>query len=277
MAIFNSGAVEDEYLRWNEKLPENPYYGGLSYDDVLMVHFVLVDMFYGKKSGIGGIGPKSLDLLISAVSRQHVSFGGQDKWEKPEEFAATLLYGIISNHPFHDANKRTAFLSTLMLLQKYKLTLRVKERQFENFTVMVAEKSFFKMEKFERSFKGQEDAEVRYIAHYIRSATRQSDRRDYVVTYRELNSILGRFGYELAHPNNNRIDVCRTDDGNRVCNIGFHGWSKQVAKGVIRYVRQETGLDFLSGCDSGAFFKGEAPLNNLMARYYEPLERLAFR
>lgn len=277
MSVFRHEQVQLEYERWKDKLPAFEYAGGLSYDDILTVHFVLVDMFFGKQSGIGGIGPKSLDLLVSAVARQYVSFGGQDKWEKPEELAATMLYGIILNHPFHDANKRTAFLSTLLLLNRFGLTIRITEKQFEDFTVSVAERSFRKMEKFRRSFEGREDADVHYIAHYIRNATRQSDRKDYIVTYRELNSLLRRFGYELKDSHKNTIDVVEMDTGKRICNIGCHGFSKQAAKPVIKYVRSETGLDFLSGCDSGAFFKGEEPLNNLLAKYYEPLERLAYR
>lgn len=277
MELFRHPSVAREYERWKKQLPVYSYEGGLSYDDVLMVHFILVDMFYGREAGIGGIGAKSLDLLISAVGRQYVTFGGVDKWSKPEELAATLLYGIILNHPFHDANKRTGFLSALFLLNRHGITLRVTEKQFEDFTVFVADRFFGKAEKYQRSFLGEEDADVRYIAHYIRSSTRQSDRKDYIVTYRELNSLLRRFGFELRNPHANTIDVVETDTGRRVCNIGFPGLSKQVAKPIVKYVRTETGLDFLSGCDSGAFFRGEEPINNLLARYYEPLERLAFR
>lgn len=277
MTIFQHPEIEREFDRWQKQLPHCDYIGGLSYSDVLSVHFVLSDMFYGIGSGMGGIGPKSLDMLISAISRQYVSFGGVEKWTRPEELAATLLYGIVLNHPFHDANKRTAFLSALLLLERFKITIRVTERQFEDFIVSVAEKSFRKLEKFKRSFADQDDADVRYIAHYIRLSTRQSDKKDYVVTYRELNTLLRRFGFELSNPHANTIDVVTTNGRTRVCNIGYHGLSRQVAKPVIKYVRQETGLDFLSGCDSGAFFKGEEPINNLLARYYEPLERLAHR
>lgn len=277
MTIFQHSEIEREFVRWQKQLPPCNYTGGLSYNDVLTVHFVLSDMFYGIGSGIGGIGPKSLDMLISAISRQYVSFSGVEKWTRPEELAATLLYGIVLNHPFHDANKRTAFLSALLLLGRFKITIRVTEKQFEDFIVSVAEKSFRKLEKFKRSFADQDDSDVRYIAHHIRLSTRQSDRNDYVVTYRELNTILRRFGFEFSNPHANTIDVVKMSSRERVCNIGCHGLSRQVAKPVIKYVRQETGLDFLSGCDSGAFFKGEEPINNLLAKYYEPLERLAYR
>ncbi len=277
MSMFHHPEIEREFIRWHEQLPTCQYTGGLSYVDVLTVHFVLSDVFYGIGSGLGGIGPKSLDLLISAISRQHVSFGGVDKWTKPEEMAATLLYGIVLNHPFHDANKRTGFLSALLLLERFKITIKVTEKQFEDFVVSIAERSFQKNEKFKRSFAHQEDADVKYISHYLRLCTRQSDKKDYIVTYRELNSLLKRFGFELSNPHENTIDVVSIDTRERVCNIGYHSHSRQVAKPVIKYVRQETGLDFLSGCDSGAFFKGEEPISNLLAKYYEPLERLAYR
>lgn len=277
MGFFRHTEIAKEYERWQRQLPVCPYVGGLSYNDVLTVHFVLADMFYGRKEGIGGIGPKSLDLLVSAVGRQYVTFGGVDKWSRPEELAATLLYGIVLNHPFHDANKRTGFLSALLLLNRHAITIKVTEKQFEDFTVSVADKSFRIMQKYIKSFMGEEDADVKYIAHYIRISTRQSDKKDYIVTYKELNSLLKRFGFELRHPHANTIDVVEVDTGRRVCNIGFHGFSRQVAKPVIKRVRAETGLDFLNGCDSAAFFKGEEPINNLLAKYYEPLERLAFR
>lgn len=277
MKLFRHSEIEKEYERWKAQLPGYGYDSGLTFDEVLIVHFLLADMFYGRQAGIGGIGPKSLDLLVSAVSRQHVGFGSKIKWERPEELAATLLYGIVLNHPFHDANKRTGFLSTLLLLNNHGITIRVSEKQFEDFTVSVAERSFRKMEKFKRDFEGREDADVRYIAHYLRGATRQTDKKDYIVTYRELNALLKRFGFELGNPHHNTIDVVEVETGKRICNIGCHGMTKQVAKPVIKYVRSETGLDFLNGCDSGAFFNGEKPLNNLLAKYYEPLERLAFR
>jgi death-on-curing protein len=193
---------------------------------------------------------------------------------------ATLLYGLVLNHPFHDANKRTAFLASMLLLYRNGLVPKITEQQFEDFVVSVAEKSFRNLEKYKRSFQGQDQADVLYIAHYIRLSTRQSDRKDYFITYRELATILRRFGFDLDNPSGNHIDVIHTDGrhaGTRVIHVGFHGWSKQAAKVVIRDIRQATELDILNGVDSAAFFKGEEPITNLLAKYYEPLERLADR
>lgn len=277
--MFRHEAVEREYHRWCrevERTGEREANVGLSSTQVLRVHFTLVDSFYGKQEGLGGIGPKSLHLLMSSVGRQHTSCPG----DRVEDMVATLMYGLVLNHPFHDANKRTAFLSSMLLLYVNGLMPKITETQFEDFVVSVAEKSFRNLDKYKRTFLDQEQADVMYIAHYIRSVTRQADQKDYVVTYREIRSILRSFGFDLINPSGNYIDVVKADGpdaGTRVTHVGFHGWSKQAAKGVIKEIRRATALDVLNGVDSGAFFRGEQPITNLLARYYEPLERLAFR
>jgi hypothetical protein len=83
----------------------------LGMHDVLKAHFLIADFFFAEGEGIGGVGPRDLDLLHSALYRQHVTLGGTAKWDTKFDVCATLLYGLIKDHPFHDANKRTAFLS----------------------------------------------------------------------------------------------------------------------------------------------------------------------
>lgn len=282
MISFRHGDVEEEYRRWLEMASaEQAGVGdGLSIQDVLAVHFLIVDMFYGQREGLGGIGPKDLGLLSSAVGRQFASYAGHDKWATTEEKVATLLYGIVLNHPFHDANKRTGFLTALYLLQLQGRFPKITAKQFEDFVVKVADKSFRQMEKFKRSFEGHEDADIKYIAHFIRSATREIDKRDYQITFSDLDRILGRFDFALSNPQGNYIDVVRTDgkySGNWVCQIGFPSWKKQVTRQAIKTVRQATGLTVLNGIDSQVFFKDVEPIGQLMARYYEPLKRLADR
>src|SRR3546814_7570625 len=51
----------------------------------------------------------------------------------------SLMYGLIKNHPFHDANKRTAFLCAILHLQKIGRTPTIDQKSFEDFTVNVAE------------------------------------------------------------------------------------------------------------------------------------------
>ena len=58
-----------------------------------------------KFGGIEGIrDPK---LLESALMSPKQTFGGQDLYPTVIEKAAILVFGIVSNHPFLDGNKRT--------------------------------------------------------------------------------------------------------------------------------------------------------------------------
>ena len=282
MLAFRNQDVENEYNRWTKVVrgERTGPGGGLDLNDVLAVHFLIVDMFYGQREGLGGIGPKDVGLLSSAVSRQHASFGGTDKWHTTEEKVATLLYGIVLNHPFHDANKRTAFLTSLYYLQSAGRFPKITAKQFEDFVVKIADKSFKKMEKYQRSFSEEEDGEIKYIAHFIRTVTRDIDRRDYQITFNDLNRILRRFDYELDNADGNYIDIVHRsgrDAGKKVCQIGFPSWKKQVTRQAIKTVRKATGLHVLNGVDSQVFFKDVEPISQLLARYYEPLQRLADR
>lgn len=128
---FENPIIEEEYKRTLENFPfhEPSNDNDLSTEEVLRAHFLLADYFYSEGEGMGGFGPKSVDLLISAVERQNTSFGGQEKWKTIYEKSATILYGLIMNHPFHDANKRTAYLSVVHYMYKNKLMIRCTEKQ----------------------------------------------------------------------------------------------------------------------------------------------------
>lgn len=279
--MFRHAAVAQEFDRWSCKASSVNYGdGGLSVTDVLRVHFLIVDMFYGKHEGLGGIGPKDLGLLESAVARQYSSYGDHVRWERVEDKAATLLFGIVKNHPFHDANKRSAFLSCLYLLRIHGLVLQIHEDKFEDFVVKIADGSLKTMKKYVDSFSAEDDGEIRYISFLLKTMTRQFDKKDIIITYRELDRILRRFDIGLFNPSGNYIDVCRIEDGiqaERICRIGYPGATKQVLRHNLKYVREQTGLDALHGVDSQAFFRDAEPVSSLMAKYYEPLVRLADR
>ena len=90
------------------------------------------------------------------------------------------------------------------------------------------------------------DLEVRFISWYLRQNTRKIDRRSYVITYRELQTILDRFGFALSNPWHNHIDVVRVENRRplwtlqakkvevKIAQVGFPRWSAQVGKGAIK-------------------------------------------
>ncbi|WP_374634542.1 type II toxin-antitoxin system death-on-curing family toxin [Ferrovibrio sp.] len=136
----------------------------LKTSDVLRAHFQIANHFFLEGEGLGGIGPRDYGLLNSAIHRQAVSFEGTTKWTNLFDIAATLFYGLIKNHAFHDANKRTAFLSVLYQLHENGWCPSVSEKDFEDFTVEVADNQLGKYPRYRGLVgAGEADPEVKFM------------------------------------------------------------------------------------------------------------------
>ena len=82
----------------------------LTKKQILLLHNELILEF----GGITGIRDEG--LLDSAINAPFQSFGGEELYPTLLEKAARLGYGIISNHPFFDGNKRTGTHVMLVFL-----------------------------------------------------------------------------------------------------------------------------------------------------------------
>lgn len=292
-SIFDNLAIAKEHKRWVDILGDEDQYTSdrtIGLHEVLRAHFLIADYFYTMDTGLGGIGPKNKEMLHSAVYRQFTGFGGKDKWQTDYERAATLMYGIICNHPFHDANKRTGLLVLLLFLGKMKRVPTVTHKALENLTVEIADHKLAKYHRYKKLKKSSSDPEVLYISNYIKKNSRIPDSSYRTITYKQLDRRLRDFGYRLANPHNNFIDVIRTEErrnlfgfGKResvdvkVVQIGFPGWKSQVGQGAMATVRRGTKLRTEDGFDSGTFYQGLDPIPPLIDQYAGPLKRLAYR
>lgn len=291
--VFENAAVETEYRRWLAKIGQEDRYDSnetVGIHDVLRAHFLIADYFFGQQSGIGGFGPKDLNLLHSAVYRQFVGFDGRSKWENSYERAATLVFGLVTDHPFHDANKRSGLLVYLYALHKMGRIPTSKQVDLEDLMVEIASGTLTKHKRLQQLSKRSDEATVLFLADYMKRNSRLRDTTHYTITFQELDRRLRDFGYCLCNPHNNLIDVSRIIKKksflgfgkeqtklSRVAQIGFPGWKSQVGKGAIGTVRKQTKLTTADGVDSKVFFKGADPLNSLIETYRAPLQRLAFR
>lgn len=72
-----------------------------SIDEVLEIHDESIRLF-------GGIeGVRDPGLLLSAMSRPFAGYGGVEAFPTDLEKLCCMSFGIVSNHPFADGNKRT--------------------------------------------------------------------------------------------------------------------------------------------------------------------------
>jgi len=279
--------LQEEYERHIRQIAEDPFSGDrklICFREVIKAHYLIADYFMAEGEQII-CGVKDLNILGSSLGRQIAGFGAFNKWETAEEKCATLFYGLIKNHPFHDANKRTALLTLLYHLNKLDRVIDTEQRDFENLAVNVAGDTYQFYKKFKR-FEDQPDKEVRFIADFLRKNTRKIDKQLYQVTFQEFNTLLHKFNVYLENPNGNHIDVVtlkekrkllglrKEIDRIKILQIGFPGWKRQVNPKALKEVLKVAKLTPENGVDSQTFFKGAEPLGALIDQYSGPLKRL---
>lgn len=292
--MFENKKVQEQYdlaLKSVDKT-DSEHNKHLTVDEVLTAHFLIAEFFLGLGEGLGGVGVRDFNLLHSALHRQNFYFNGVCKYVGVFEIGAALMYGLIKNHPFHDANKRTAFLSTLFYLQKHNYIPSVSEKEFEDFLVEIADGKIQQKSRFKQLKKTSSAPEVDYIAWYLKQNTREIDKRQYLITYRQLARILRGFNCDLKNPSHGKISVYQyrkkilvnpfsskpsSQTEIKIGTIAFPGESKQVGKSIVKQVREMTGLTPQKGYDSQVFYKEVDPLAVLINKYEAPLRRLANR
>lgn len=280
--------VRADYNRWVATIgPADPYAGKftIGIHEALEAHFLLIDFFSTMGEGVGGVGPKDMNMLHSALARQFIEFGGKPKYSDRIDVCASLMFGLIKNHPWFDANKRTEFLVSLLHLQKIGRTPTVDHKEYEDFTVNISDNKLNFYDYWNDADAQSPDKEIYVISRFMKRNTRNIDLKNKTITYNELKTILAQRGLGLSNPKGNKIDLMRYRDAEgidlskpkRIAHIGFHGWSKQVSSKDIQIVREASKLDARHGYDSQSFYNGlDGPLT-LIKKYKEPLERLAFR
>lgn len=103
----------------------------LTIQEVIAINVAMIQRYStGEK-----IGVKNPGLLESAVLRSQSSAFGDDAYPTIFEKAAALFESLGQNHPFHNANKRTAFTALVIFLRYNGLSFKMEQKLSEDFTV----------------------------------------------------------------------------------------------------------------------------------------------
>lgn len=95
----------------------------LSEEEIIYLHARLIQR-YGGSDGIRD--RRSLDAAINAPFQ---TFEGQDLYPTVIDKAARFAYGLISNHPFVDGNKRVGTMAMLLLLRLNDISLSYTQQE----------------------------------------------------------------------------------------------------------------------------------------------------
>lgn len=101
--------------------------------DVEKIHDILIE----KSGGAKGIRDKG--TLESAIYRPYQTFDGQELYPDPIDKAAAIFESIISNHPFIDGNKRTAYVLMRLILLENDLDIHASENEKYDFVIQSAQ------------------------------------------------------------------------------------------------------------------------------------------
>ncbi len=261
-------------------------------EDVLYVHDVLVSEFSATNDPISPPGVRSMDLLQSAVGRQHTSIGRVFKYPDPIDNASTLLYGICNDHPFHNGNKRTALVSMLVHLDKNKLAL-FDATQSELYALMLRVASHTLIpptpRRVRRPRRVSSDDEVAVISKWLKTKVGSLRRGERNITYRELKRVLEEFGFQLENPTRNMIEVIKYEEevtrgllGKRRVtvrrkfgNVPRPGDNSDIGINEIKRVREMCHLREEDGVDSDCFYTQTAMIDAFVNRYRTLLRKLA--
>ena len=264
----------------------------LCVDDVVYIHNSLVKDFTESDDPISPSGVRSADLLASAVGRQHTGIGATLKYPRPIENAATLLYGLCNDHPFHNGNKRTALVATLVHLDKNKLTVfGVSQDDLYRLMLSVASHTIVparrkRKKKSKLRMVGADD-EVEAIARWLREHVAPVRRGDRPINSRELRRLLESCGYRLENPSDNMIEVVKyvevprtlfrpaRMERHRIGNIGWTGDNRDLSIREIKRARELCRLREEDGVDSDAFYNELDVVDSFVNRYRTLLRRLA--
>jgi death-on-curing family protein len=258
----------------------------LSHDEIVYIHNRLTIDAESSDDPISPPGIKNMGLLESAVARQYAGYDGHLKYSDPISNAATLCYGICSNHALHNGNKRTALVSLICHLDKNGITFTEKATQnvLYSFMLDVANHGFVKKNRSKNH--DQSDVEVKEMTDWIRKKTRKIEKGERSLSYPELERALRNHGVIVEHKGNTAdLFRCREETKGwfrkekvlvkeKVANVPW--WpGRSVGKNLVKSIRKQAKLTVDDGVDSAQFYGTEITPDDYIQRYKTTLHRLA--
>ena len=105
-------------------------------DNVLTIYKLLTEATGGT------VGVKDEGLLISALEAPYQTFDGSELFPTLLEKAVRLGYGLVSNHPFIDGNKRIGILVMLTFLELNGISIEFKDEEIVDIALGLASSKY---------------------------------------------------------------------------------------------------------------------------------------
>ena len=282
--------MKKEYDRLTKLYPDVPdlVHPYINISDALRGYFILADYFTDDSSGDDIermlVGIRDMNLLISALCRQNVSYAGVVKYSNPLDVCATLFFGLVKNHAFSDGNKRTALLMLLYQLLLYGYLPSAPTTSFEKLVVAVAANQLHEHNDFRgiyKKFKKSADPEIKTISYWLRHGNVKKKDHSYHVSpsAKEFCAALKAAGVSYTQcsgklkferniktsffPNTKSLSYT----------IPFGGWTRIIGAKTARDVLEALKL-YEQYANYADILHGVEPLYEIIDKFSVPLRRL---
>lgn len=219
----------------------------ISKAEALSVHEYLADHYENSDDPISPRGIKNMELLESAVFRPFATAGGQDAYPTVIDKASALFHGVISNHCFHNGNKRAALLLTMCFLDSngYWIDKCGDEELFE-----------FTRKTAAHEISTKRSDEIKVIKAFLKKNSRKTANGDNPLSFIELSRLLSSAGFELED-SGDYLDVVNKKNDKFVTKILKKGRSgmENYDPQYIKKLRKKLGLTATNGWDSARFYQ----------------------
>lgn len=241
----------------------------MEYKQISFIHDYLVRFFEESEDPISPPGIKSEESLRSAIARPFMSVGGKDAYPGIFLKAAALFHSIINNHSFHNGNKRTALLTTIVFLSDNNWWIsRANDDELFEFTRQAAAHELCE----------NRDNELSFIADWFRSNCRRRVTHNNQLKYSRLSQILNNFGFSTVENDKNRVEIRDTNDQyvTEIIKKGKAGKEDYDVQYIAK-LRKKLKLTDEYGVDSECFYGGfkEDSMNKFMNARHEVMRKLA--
>lgn len=241
----------------------------LSVDDVLTIRRQIAAMPLAARDAFGHVEPIQLAKLEMAVARQSTSLGTTYKYDSVHDVAASLLFGIAMDHAFENGNKRTALISTLVLLDRNKyLLVEASEDELYELARQLAAHEL----PLPESTENLADREVNYLGRWLKDRIRSRQLGDRPIMFRDLRALLESLGCEFGVHEKNYIKISH---GRWTCRTGFPKQNFQVDVPEVKRIRRALRLDEAHGLDSAGFYDLQGQVSRFVNQHRNLLRRLA--
>ncbi|MGL5005896.1 MAG: type II toxin-antitoxin system death-on-curing family toxin [Plesiomonas sp.] len=224
----------------------------ISTNDVLSIHDYLAEHYVSSDDPISPPGIKNMDLLESAIHRPFMTVGRLDAYPSVIDKASVLFHAVISNHCFHNGNKRTALLITMCYLDANGYWIdKCDDNELFEFTRKVAAHEITDKRK----------NEIKEIKKFLKKNARKIDKQDRQLTFIELSRLLSQAGFLLETDG----DVYKIMRGEKF-------YTKIIKKGsagvenydpqYVKKMRKKLGLTSINGWDSTRFYRNGVGLTD---------------